>query len=53
VLIKEFQAIGLNVVPVGATLHADATETIVEEKETEKIEAQAKELQMTHSRQKK
>ena len=50
VLIKELQALGLNVVPIGATvlekpIDEPLAETIAEEKIEEKTEAQAKELQ--------
>ncbi|MCL6096562.1 MAG: DNA-directed RNA polymerase subunit beta [Patescibacteria group bacterium] len=50
VLIKELQALGLNVIPMGATISdkpidVPSTDTLVEEKAEEKIEAQAKELQ--------
>ncbi len=50
VLIKELQALGLNVVPMGATISdkpidVPLTETPAEEKAEEQVEAQAKELQ--------
>jgi DNA-directed RNA polymerase subunit beta len=50
VLIKELQALGLNVIPMGATISdkpidLPVIETIVEEKAEEKLESQAKELQ--------
>ncbi len=50
VLIKELQALGLNVIPMGATISdkpidAPLTETIAEEKAEEKVESEAKELQ--------
>ncbi len=45
VLIKELQAIGLNVVPVGATVYNEIPEGILEAKEEEKVEQQAKELE--------
>jgi len=48
VLIKELQAIGLNVIPVGATVYADLPEpeNPTAEKEVEKTELAAKELQV-------
>ncbi len=45
VLIKELQAIGLNVLPIGAVINAD--EPIMAPKVEEKIEKDAKELQET------
>jgi DNA-directed RNA polymerase subunit beta len=50
VLIKELQALGLNVLPMGATISdkpidLPVIETIVEEKAEEKVESEAKELQ--------
>ena len=50
VLIKELQALGLNVIPMGATISdkpidLPVIETIAEEKAEEKTEAEAKELQ--------
>jgi len=50
VLIKELQALGLNVIPMGATISdkpidLPIIETIVEEKAEEKVESDAKELQ--------
>ena len=44
VLIKELQAIGLNVVPVGATVYNEAPENI---KVEEKVEKEAKELEQS------
>lgn len=46
VLIKELQAIGLHVVPVGATVYNEVSEIPATEKE-EEIETKAKELQQT------
>jgi len=50
VLIKELQALGLNVIPMGATISdkpidLPVIETIAEEKAEEKLESEAKELQ--------
>lgn len=45
VLIKELQALGLNVVPVGATIYNEVKETPEEEKKEEKVEEVAKEMQ--------
>ena len=50
VLIKELQALGLNVIPMGATISdkpidLPVIETIAEEKAEEKVESEAKELQ--------
>ncbi|MBI2074854.1 MAG: DNA-directed RNA polymerase subunit beta [Candidatus Levybacteria bacterium] len=47
VLIKELQALSLNVVTVGATVSAEDQVAITEEKEEEKTEKEAKELQET------
>jgi DNA-directed RNA polymerase subunit beta len=49
VLIKELQALGLNVIPMGATISekpidAPLTDTPAEEKAEEQVEAQGKEL---------
>src|SRR4029078_10201353 len=45
VLVKELQALGLNVVPTGAQLYAEAKDTIIENKAEELVEGEAKELQ--------
>ncbi|HSX09671.1 MAG TPA: DNA-directed RNA polymerase subunit beta [Candidatus Saccharimonadales bacterium] len=45
VLVKELQALGLNVVPTGAQLYADSKDTIIENKAEELVEGEAKELQ--------
>jgi DNA-directed RNA polymerase subunit beta len=44
VLIKELQSLGLNVVPVGATVYNEVAESDKEAVKEEKIEAEAKEL---------
>lgn len=44
VLIKELQALALNVVPVGATVSLSLPEGILEEKEEEKLEKEVKEF---------
>ncbi|MDP3726782.1 MAG: DNA-directed RNA polymerase subunit beta, partial [bacterium] len=46
VLIKELQALGLNVMPMGATLYSEAKEPVLEEKE-EEVGEKAKELAAT------
>lgn len=45
VLIKELQSLGLNVVPVGATVYNEVAESAKEAEKEEKVEEQAKELQ--------
>lgn len=45
VLIKELQALGLNVIPIGATIYNETKETPEAEKAEEKVEEEAKELQ--------
>lgn len=45
VLIKELQSLGLNVVPVGATVYNEIAETPKDAEKEEKVEIEAKELQ--------
>lgn len=47
VLIKELNALALNIVPQGATLYSEIKPSLLEDKEEEKVEKEAKELQQT------